>query len=642
MGRVKSFDSITKLQSLLVDEGFVNVTLSYLGGLWVMFECDKPDTKRNLINHVGINSWFQVIQEVNPDFVSDERVVWLDIEGVPLYAWSRKSFDKIGNKWGEVLNIEDSYETSFGRLKKPVEENLEPSPSLSHPPGFSPVGSLNSSDKELNKEFSPTIRGILVLGVLGEMISGVGSTGHSMEGCEKDNESIINSTGDRPVFIEEFLSNFIETGVMGIYYTRFCWDVGMERQYLNGPTITEVRTKVKDEEMEDMDFRPESKSSDGRLKRDENSKYFQESLNKKRSISSHPWCFVVDVVHLRSNLRVKGKKKKALLFKLIARLMNFVRWDFLLDVLEAFGFGSTWCTWIRGISDFAKASLLVNGSPSDEFHIHRGLKQGDPLSPFLFILVMELAFNPFCKAVDEDVFKGIQLQGSLALSHLFYADDAFFMGEWSDNNLREMRIWLHLRFHFMENKFRYLGVMVGAGMTRHKAWDDVILKLQSRLSKWKAKTLLDGTGWGIFPCGVVSAFVSLDSAPNICVAANLLGPLNTLFGDQLEGDTRLAIDDLCFPLILSQLVVCSLSQEVFTTSFCRWWRCDFPALASTQNGTECSLLSSSSGSVKGFLKESLRLLGGIYLGFRIVLLCEVNKPSRTINFENIVSTSFLW
>ncbi|GJX82850.1 hypothetical protein Tco_0332331 [Tanacetum coccineum] len=88
MGRVKSFDSITKLQSRLVDEGFVNVTLSYLGGLWVMFECDKPDTKRNLVNHVGINSWFQVIQEVNPDFVSDEpfSVVRL-LREFPLYAW---------------------------------------------------------------------------------------------------------------------------------------------------------------------------------------------------------------------------------------------------------------------------------------------------------------------------------------------------------------------------------------------------------------------------------------------------------------------------------------------------------------------------------------------------------------------------
>ncbi|GJW83515.1 RNA-directed DNA polymerase, eukaryota [Tanacetum coccineum] len=222
----------------------------------------------------------------------------------------------------------------------------------------------------------------------------------------------------------------------------------------------------------------------------------------------------------------RKKKKKALFFKVdFAKAYDSVRWDFLLDVLEAFGFGSTWCTWIRGISDFAKASLLVNGSPSDEFHIHRGLKQGDPLSPFLFILVMEALHLSVCKAVDEDVFKGIQLQGSLALSHLFYADDAFFMGEWSDNNLRgiinilkcfHLASGLQINIHksqilgvgvsrsrvedmasslgctIMENKFRYLGVMVGAGMTRHKAWDDVILKLQSRLSKWKAKTLSIG------------------------------------------------------------------------------------------------------------------------------------------------------
>ncbi|GJT30788.1 RNA-directed DNA polymerase, eukaryota, reverse transcriptase zinc-binding domain protein [Tanacetum coccineum] len=185
------------------------------------------------------------------------------------------------------------------------------------------------------------------------------------------------------------------------------------------------------------------------------------------------------------------------------------------------------CIIILHQHDFkkSKASLLVNGSPSDEFHIHRGLKQGDPLSPFLFILVMEALHLSVCKAVDEDVFKGIQLQGSLALSHLFYADDAFFMGEWSDNNLRgiinilkcfHLASGLQINIHksqilgvgvsrsrvedmasslgctIMENKFRYLGVMVGAGMTRHKAWDDVILKLQSRLSKWKAKTLSIG------------------------------------------------------------------------------------------------------------------------------------------------------
>ncbi|GJT49373.1 hypothetical protein Tco_0975530 [Tanacetum coccineum] len=44
----------------------------------------------------------------------------------------------------------------------------------------------------------------------------------------------------------------------------------------------------------------------------------------------------------------------------------------------------------------------------------------------------------------------------------------------------------------MQNKFRYLGVMVGECMSRYKAWDDVVLKLRTRLSKWKAKTLSIG------------------------------------------------------------------------------------------------------------------------------------------------------
>ncbi|GJR96171.1 RNA-directed DNA polymerase, eukaryota, nucleotide-binding alpha-beta plait domain protein [Tanacetum coccineum] len=92
MGRVKAFDSIIKLQSILVDE--VNSGKPY----WYY-------------------SWFQVIHDVSQDFVSDERVVWIDIEGVPLYAWSRKSFEKIGSKWGELLNIEDASDSSFGRKR---------------------------------------------------------------------------------------------------------------------------------------------------------------------------------------------------------------------------------------------------------------------------------------------------------------------------------------------------------------------------------------------------------------------------------------------------------------------------------------------------------------------------------------------
>ncbi|GKD61461.1 RNA-directed DNA polymerase, eukaryota, partial [Tanacetum coccineum] len=82
-----------------------------------------------------------------------------------------------------------------------------------------------------------------------------------------------------------------------------------------------------------------------------------------------------------------------------------VRWDFLIDVLEAFGFGPTWCNWIRGTFCFAKASILVNGSPSNEFQFHRGLKQGDPLSPYLFILIMESLHLSVSRAVNDGLFK---------------------------------------------------------------------------------------------------------------------------------------------------------------------------------------------------------------------------------------------
>nr|GFB05469.1 RNA-directed DNA polymerase, eukaryota [Tanacetum cinerariifolium] len=133
----------------------------------------------------------------------------------------------------------------------------------------------------------------------------------------------------------------------------------------------------------------------------------------------------------------KRKNKKAMFFKVdFAKVYDSVRWDYLIDVLEAFGFGPTWCKWIRGAFCFAKASVLVNGSPSNEFQFHHRLKQGDPLSPYLFILVMESLHLSFSRAVEEGLFKGICLNKSVSISHLFYADDAMFIGEWSDTNLR--------------------------------------------------------------------------------------------------------------------------------------------------------------------------------------------------------------
>nr|GFB67023.1 RNA-directed DNA polymerase, eukaryota, reverse transcriptase zinc-binding domain protein [Tanacetum cinerariifolium] len=77
----------------------------------------------------------------------------------------------------------------------------------------------------------------------------------------------------------------------------------------------------------------------------------------------------------------------------------------------------------------------MNGNPTKEFRFYKGLKQGDPLSPFLFILVMESLHISFQRVVDVDFFKGIELAPSLNLSYMFYAADAIFMGQWSESNI---------------------------------------------------------------------------------------------------------------------------------------------------------------------------------------------------------------
>nr|GEZ56591.1 hypothetical protein [Tanacetum cinerariifolium] len=116
--KVKDVHSLSNILILLNDEGFTDITPKYLGGLSVLLKFGKQESKKNFMDHSGVNSWLHLIQDVPLDFVSDERIAWVDIEGVPLQAWSRETFSKISNKWGELMSIEDTYVASFGRKRE--------------------------------------------------------------------------------------------------------------------------------------------------------------------------------------------------------------------------------------------------------------------------------------------------------------------------------------------------------------------------------------------------------------------------------------------------------------------------------------------------------------------------------------------
>jgi len=93
-------------------------------------------------------------------------------------------------------------------------------------------------------------------------------------------------------------------------------------------------------------------------------------------------------------------------------------------------FPTIWRKWIYECVGTAKASVLVNGCPTDEFPLERGLRQGDPLSPFLFLLAAE-GFNVLMNAVvGAHLFTGYGVGNGdeVWLTHLQFADDTLIIG----------------------------------------------------------------------------------------------------------------------------------------------------------------------------------------------------------------------
>jgi hypothetical protein len=111
----------------------------------------------------------------------------------------------------------------------------------------------------------------------------------------------------------------------------------------------------------------------------------------------------------------------------IKKAYDHVDWKCLLHLLERMGFGGRWRRWIEVCISSDQFSILVNGSPEDYFTSSKGLRQGDLLSPLLFLLVMEVLSRMLKKVESEGLIQGFSAGGNansgLRISHLLYADD---------------------------------------------------------------------------------------------------------------------------------------------------------------------------------------------------------------------------
>jgi hypothetical protein len=102
------------------------------------------------------------------------------------------------------------------------------------------------------------------------------------------------------------------------------------------------------------------------------------------------------------------------------KALDSVSWDYLDDIMSYMGFGRKWRNMIYECISSSKLLVLINGSPSKEFYVRRGLRLGDLISLYLFNIVVKSLSVLFHKASMENILNGLQFASGIFLIHLQY------------------------------------------------------------------------------------------------------------------------------------------------------------------------------------------------------------------------------
>lgn len=176
--------------------------------------------------------------------------------------------------------------------------------------------------------------------------------------------------------------------------------------------------------------------------------------------------------------------------------------------------GEEWRDWIRFCISTVRFSILVNGTPSGFFSSSRGLRQGDPLSPLLFVVVMEALSRILTAALETGFSVGSRDSEALVVNHLLFADDTLIFCGAQEEQIRHLKcIFLGfeaasgLRINLGKSEIvpiggvedverlanllgcqvaslpmTYLGLPLGASYKSTFIWNGVIEKMERRLA----------------------------------------------------------------------------------------------------------------------------------------------------------------
>ncbi|KAL2237518.1 UNVERIFIED_CONTAM: hypothetical protein Sindi_0943500, partial [Sesamum indicum] len=266
----------------------------------------------------------------------------------------------------------------------------------------------------------------------------------------------------------------------------------------------------------------------------------------------------------------------------IRKAYDTVEWDFLVAVLQFFNFPTTFIRWIEECITTASFSIGLNGKPHGFFNGARGLREGDPLSPYLFVLVMQVLHLEFLQLIEQDMQFTYHWKCELArVFQLGFADDlllfcradmdsvrVFKMGldrfaEWS--GLRREQMLAVLGFQEGYLPMRYLGLPLLSSRLSISNYQPLLSEIDARITGWEG--------------------ISLSYAGRVQIIQSVLSTLS--FGERLRtflwkgtsmtGYAKVAWKDICKPVEEGGLGIkdiAVLNRALMTKKLCDVIRCD--------------------------------------------------------------------
>eukprot|EP00253_Pinus_taeda_P012058 PITA_12058 len=220
-----------------------------------------------------------------------------------------------------------------------------------------------------------------------------------------------------------------------------------------------------------------------------------------------------------------SKHLKAILLKIdLSKAFDRVSWLYIKMILIHLGFSHSYITWIMACITSPSFSILINGSASPFFQSERGLRQGCPLYPLLFLLVMEGLSRLMDSAKNSGDIRGLRITDLCFLTHLLFVDDVLIILDGSIRDSRNFSKILQLfsaatgmlpnqlkstitctrtsiqesqlalqafpyNVHPLDRRLKYLGFNLKPICHRISDWVWLVAKLEKRLTGWSFRFL---------------------------------------------------------------------------------------------------------------------------------------------------------